>query len=184
LALSSSPCSCFCWVSQHHGFSLMYPFLPILGQKLSTLVNVWGGFSILMQLLCLVGMECHTWERIGTVLGFIAFPRVAVWWCQSVCIDCSGRRQIPGLRRKVLPWTKMEEEVLMVCHLTAITCFLSSLHIANILGFYIHCCLLIIGGSWNKQNWFGFGDAGGSETFLQWWPLWISMEAYCRVWLW
>ncbi|KAH8955812.1 hypothetical protein BDL97_07G005800 [Sphagnum fallax] len=25
----------------------------------------------------------------------------------------SGRRQIPGLRRKVLPWTKMEEEVLM-----------------------------------------------------------------------
>lgn len=35
--------------------------------------------------------------------------------CQSCCM-CSGRRRIPGLRRKALHWSRAEEDALKVCH--------------------------------------------------------------------
>ena len=35
--------------------------------------------------------------------------------CKFCCM-CSGRRRIPGLRRKALPWSRAEEDALKVCH--------------------------------------------------------------------
>lgn len=83
----------------------------------------------------------------------------------ALCGDDSGRRAIPGLRRKALAWTAQEEEALKVC------VFLISWSVP-----WVIQPLMMFFTVWCSGR--------GDEVLERWWKVGFSMAEDPRVRVW